>query len=208
MPQRRASSSTVGGVVLAATAFSSTMARSTAWMRCTPSAAVPGTSALLATGRDIRCSIATIGSAAGLAPAALAGKGPAVSTCERNTREALAAAGVEEVFRAGTVLCHAGADAMIIDSGWVKVSIPEDPGTAEEILAVRGQRDVVGERTARTTSVRSAMATALDEVSATVDTARLTSGMLEVLRELGAPESVTVPARGGARTASAGPGNS
>ena len=36
-----------------------------------------------------------------------------------------------------------------------------------------------------------------------VDTARLTSGMLEVLRELGAPESVTVPVREGARTASA-----
>ena len=35
------------------------------------------------------------------------------------------------------------------------------------------------------------------------DTARLTSGMLEVLRELGAPESVTVPVREGARTASA-----
>ena len=57
---------------------------------------------------------------------------------------------------------------MIIDSGWVKVSIPEDPGTAEKILAVRGQGNVVGERTARTTSVRSATATALDEVSATV----------------------------------------
>ena len=35
------------------------------------------------------------------------------------------------------------------------------------------------------------------------DTARLTSGMLEVLRELSAPESVTVPVREGARTASA-----
>ena len=35
------------------------------------------------------------------------------------------------------------------------------------------------------------------------DTARLTSGMLEVLRELGAPESVIVPVREGARTASA-----
>ena len=35
------------------------------------------------------------------------------------------------------------------------------------------------------------------------DTALLTSGMLEVLRELAAPESVTVPVREGARTASA-----
>ena len=35
------------------------------------------------------------------------------------------------------------------------------------------------------------------------DSALLTSGMLEVLRELGAPESVTVPVREGARTAPA-----
>src|ERR1700730_14869000 len=68
MPQGRASSRRVGGVGLAATALSSTIARSTAWMRCTPSTAVPGTSAVPATGRDIRCSIATIGSAASLAP--------------------------------------------------------------------------------------------------------------------------------------------
>ena len=33
------------------------------------------------------------------------------------------------------------------------------------------------------------------------DSALLTSGMLEVLRELGAPESVTAPVREGARTA-------
>ena len=86
-------------------------------------------------------------------------------------RDALAAAGVEEVFRAGAVLCHAGEDTsqvMIIDSGWVKVSIREGPGIAEKILAVRGQGDVVGERAALTTSVRSATVTALDEVSAMV----------------------------------------
>ncbi len=86
-------------------------------------------------------------------------------------REALAAAGVEEVFRAGAVLCQAGEDAsqvMIIDSGWVKVSIREGPEVAEKILAVRGQGDVVGERAALTTSVRSATVTALDEVSAMV----------------------------------------
>ena len=86
-------------------------------------------------------------------------------------REALAAAGVEEVFRAGAVLCRAGEDTaqvMIIDSGWVKVSIREDPGTAEKILAVRGQGDVVGERAALTPGVRSATVTALDEVSAMV----------------------------------------
>ena len=71
-------------------------------------------------------------------------------------REALAAAGVEEVFRAGAVLCRAGEDTsqvMIIDSGWVKVSVRE--GGTEKILAVRGQGDVVGERAALTTgSVR------------------------------------------------------
>ena len=86
-------------------------------------------------------------------------------------REALAAAGVEEFFRAGTVLCRAGDDTsqvMIIDSGWVKVGVREGPGTGEKILAVRGQGDVVGERAALTTQVRSATVTALDEVSAMV----------------------------------------
>jgi len=58
-------------------------------------------------------------------------------------REALAAAGVEEVFRPGAVLCRAGDDTsqvMIIDSGWVKVSIREAPDTSEKILrcAARG----------------------------------------------------------------------
>src|ERR1700742_356439 len=85
-------------------------------------------------------------------------------------REALAAAGVEEFFRAGAVLCHAGEDTSqvtIIDSGWVKVSVPDANG-GEKILAVRGQGDVVGERAALTTQVRSATVTALDEVSAMV----------------------------------------
>ena len=85
-------------------------------------------------------------------------------------REALAAAGVEEFFRAGAVLCRAGEDTSqvtIIDSGWVKVSVPDANG-GEKILAVRGQGDVVGERAALTTRVRSATVTALDEVSAMV----------------------------------------
>ena len=59
-------------------------------------------------------------------------------------REALAAAGVEEIFRPGAVLCRAGDNAsqvMIIDSGWVKVSVREGLGAAEKILAVRGQGD-------------------------------------------------------------------
>jgi CRP-like cAMP-binding protein/tetratricopeptide (TPR) repeat protein len=86
-------------------------------------------------------------------------------------REALAAAGVEEVFRPGSVLCRAGDDSsqvMIIDSGWVKVSVREEGDAAEKILAVRGQGDIVGERAALTTQVRSATVTALDEVSAMV----------------------------------------
>ena len=86
-------------------------------------------------------------------------------------RKALAAAGVEEFFRPGAVLCRAGDDTsqvMIIDSGWVKVSVRDSPDAAEKILAVRGQGDVVGERAALTTEVRSATVTALDEVSAMV----------------------------------------
>src|SRR6266702_2726690 len=82
----------------------------------------------------------------------------------------LAAAGVEEFFRAGAVLSGAGEDTSqvtIIDSGWVKVSVTDASG-GEKILTVRGQGDVVGERAALTTEVRSATVTALDEVSATV----------------------------------------
>ena len=86
-------------------------------------------------------------------------------------REALAAAGVEEVFRAGVVLCREGEDTsqvMIVDSGWVKVSVREGSDGAEKILAVRGQGDVVGERAALTGQARSTTVTALDEVSAMV----------------------------------------
>src|SRR5260370_31905137 len=57
---------------------------------------------------------------------------------------------------------------MIIDSGWAKVSVRDDRDNTEKILAVRGQGDVVGERAALTTHVRSATVTALDEVSAMV----------------------------------------
>ena len=86
-------------------------------------------------------------------------------------REALAATGVEQVFPAGTALCREGDDTsqvMIIDSGWVKVSIRVEGVSGEIILAVRGQGDVIGERAALTTQVRSATVTALDKVSAMV----------------------------------------
>ena len=89
--------------------------------------------------------------------------------------EALAAAGVE-VLPARRGPAPRGYDAsqvMIIDSGWVKVSVREAPnasekGAGEKILAVRGQGDVVGERAALAAGVRSATVTALDEVSAMV----------------------------------------
>ena len=92
----------------------------------------------------------------------------ALTDSERN---ALAAAGVEEVFRAGSVLCREGddsSDVMIIDSGWVKVSVKFSAGAeaGEKIVAVRGQGDLIGERAALTMQVRSATVTALDEVSA------------------------------------------
>jgi CRP-like cAMP-binding protein len=86
-------------------------------------------------------------------------------------RKALAAAGVEEFFRAGSVLCREGDESsqvMIIDSGWVKVSVAALPAGGEKILAVRAQGDIIGERAALTTRVRSATVTALDEVSAVV----------------------------------------
>ena len=86
-------------------------------------------------------------------------------------REALAAAGAEEVFRAGSVLCREddeSSQVMIIDSGWVKVSVRAGGDAGEHILAVRGQGDVVGERAALMTQVRSATVIALDEVSAMV----------------------------------------
>jgi CRP-like cAMP-binding protein/tetratricopeptide (TPR) repeat protein len=86
-------------------------------------------------------------------------------------RKALAAAGVEEFFRAGSVLCREGDESsqvMIIDSGWVKVSVAALPAGGEKILAVRAQGDIIGERAALTTRVRSATVTALDEVSAMV----------------------------------------
>ncbi len=87
---------------------------------------------------------------------------------------ALAAAGVEEVFSAGSVLIREGDDSsqvMVIDSGWVKVSVTAENGATEtgareKILAVRGQGDIIGERAALNTQVRSATVTALDEVSA------------------------------------------
>jgi CRP-like cAMP-binding protein/tetratricopeptide (TPR) repeat protein len=84
-------------------------------------------------------------------------------------RRALAASGVEEVFRAGSALLREGeqsSQVMIIKSGWAKVSV--SAGSGEQIIAMRGPGDVVGERAALLAGVRSASVTALDEVRAMV----------------------------------------
>jgi CRP-like cAMP-binding protein/tetratricopeptide (TPR) repeat protein len=84
-------------------------------------------------------------------------------------RRALASSAVENVFRPGWVLCGEGDESsqvMVIHSGWTKVSVKAGPG--EQIIAVRGPGDVVGERAALLARVRSASVTALDEVRAMV----------------------------------------
>ncbi len=93
-------------------------------------------------------------------------------------RLALAASGMPAEFRAGSLLCRQGDESsqvMIIGSGWVKVSVPADDvragGVGEQIIAVRGPGDVVGERAALVMRARSANVTALDEVRALVVTA-------------------------------------
>jgi CRP-like cAMP-binding protein len=86
-------------------------------------------------------------------------------------REVLAAAGVEDIFRPGSVLCSEGdrsSHVMIIESGWVKVSAGAGPEPGEKIIAVRGQGDIIGEGAALTARARSATVTALDEVTAMV----------------------------------------
>ena len=100
----------------------------------------------------------------------LAKRGRNSGSCRGHPASSGLGDGLEEFFRAGAVLCRAGEDTSqvtIIDSGWVKVSVT-DANSGEKILAVRGQGDVVGERAALTTGVRSATVTALDEVSAMV----------------------------------------
>jgi len=84
-------------------------------------------------------------------------------------RRALAASGGEKVFRTGWVLCGEGEESsqvMIIKSGWTKISVRA--GAGEQIIAVRGPGDVVGERAALLARVRSASVIALDEVRAMV----------------------------------------
>jgi CRP-like cAMP-binding protein len=90
-------------------------------------------------------------------------------------QQALAASGVDQIFRPGSVLCHEGepsSQVMIIRSGWAKVSVRA--GAGEQIVAVRGAGDVVGER-ALLAEARTASVTALDQVRAmTVTAARFT----------------------------------
>lgn len=74
----------------------------------------------------------------------------------------------EETFPAGAVLCREGdktaTDIFVIRSGWAKISVEIDG--REQIVAVRGPGDVVGERAVRTTGARSASVTALNEMRA------------------------------------------
>ena len=66
-------------------------------------------------------------------------------------RLALAASGVEEMFRVGSVLCREGDESshvMIVESGWAKVSVTVGADAGEQIIAVRGPGDVIGERAA------------------------------------------------------------
>jgi CRP-like cAMP-binding protein len=79
---------------------------------------------------------------------------------------ALAARADKARFAAGAVLCQEGdeasADVFVIESGWVKISV--EIGGREQIVAVRGRGEVVGERAGRTKGARSATVAALDEV--------------------------------------------
>ena len=93
---------------------------------------------------------------------------------------ALAASATEATFPPGTVLCREGdetSDVFVIESGWVRVSI--QIGDREQIIAVRGPGDVVGERAVLTMDPRSATVTTLNEVRAWVVRARRFAEFLE-----------------------------
>lgn len=67
--------------------------------------------------------------------------------------------------RAGTVLCRQGEsanDVILIRAGWIKICV-EQAGS-EQIIAIRGPGDLVGERAAVLVRSRSATVVALDEV--------------------------------------------
>jgi len=83
-------------------------------------------------------------------------------------------------FPSGAALCREGdetADVFVIEAGWVTVSI--DIGGHEQIIALRGPGDIVGERAVRTMGPRSATVTALNEVHAWVLPARRFTELLE-----------------------------
>jgi CRP-like cAMP-binding protein len=80
-------------------------------------------------------------------------------------REAFTDAATEQVFWPGTTLCRKDdltADVMLIKSGWVKVV--EEINGQEQIVAIRGPGDTVGERAALRSASRSATVVALETV--------------------------------------------
>ncbi|MGK5554638.1 Crp/Fnr family transcriptional regulator [Actinomadura kijaniata] len=84
-------------------------------------------------------------------------------------REAFEEAARERVFPPGAVLCAEGdraGDLAVLRSGWVKVTRGDGGTQGEQIVALRGPGDLVGERAALTLRSRSASVTALDEVRA------------------------------------------
>lgn len=80
-------------------------------------------------------------------------------------RDAFAALAREQVFWAGTTLCRQDdttTDVILIKFGWVKVT--EEIDGEEQIIAVRGPGDTVGERAALRSASRSATVVALETV--------------------------------------------
>ena len=141
-------------------------------------------------------------------------------------REAFAAVAIERLYPRGSRLMSEGHPAdhvMVIVSGWTQVTVSRNGG--EQVVAERGPGQLVGERAALRSNVRSATVTALTEVKAlvmrTADFASFISAhprVLEVVenqiyqrlnedREGYAPDGLHggLPLRDGDRALNAGP---
>jgi len=95
-------------------------------------------------------------------------------------QDALAALASQRIFRPGEVLCCEGdtsTHVFVIESGWTKVSVAGS--YREQIIAVLGPGDLVGEGAALTLRSRSATVTALEDVHAMVLTAERFTGFAE-----------------------------
>ncbi len=87
-------------------------------------------------------------------------------------QDALATLAEKTIFRSGTALCREGDSStyvIVIESGWTKVSA--EVAGEQQLVAVRGPGDLIGERAALTTRLRSATVTALEDVQALLLTA-------------------------------------